>query len=83
MTVNTGGTDNLRFADAGGNGIDGGQIMAYLKSEYDIGGRTARGQVFTRSDGRWAEDMNLNAGTYRFVFERPGYATTSKEQEVA
>lgn len=80
---NTGGPDNLRATDSAGNGIDAVLVTAYITSEYADGSRVARGQVLTGTDGRWVEDMRLNAGTYRFVFTVDGRGTGSKIQEVA
>lgn len=80
---NTGGTDHLAFKTSGGDGIDGATVRAYVKSEYDAGTRTVRGQVMTGTDGRWIEDMMLDADTYTFVFTAPGYQTASIEQAVA
>jgi len=66
---NTGGVDNLRAVTIGGDGIDGVIILAYLKSEYDTGGRTLRGSSITKADGRWLYDMMLSSGlTYTLVF---------------
>lgn len=66
---NTGGVDNLRAVTALGVGIDNVVILAYLKTDYDAGGRTVKGASTTKSDGRWQHDMMLDAGfTYTLVF---------------
>jgi hypothetical protein len=77
---NTGGTDALLYS-YGGTGIDNGTIRAYLKSDYDAGTYTLRGQTVTGSDGRWAKPMYLNSGlTYTLTFEKPGaYGVTEQE----
>lgn len=70
---NTGGTDNLRFVTAGGQGIDGATITAYLASDYDAGAYVVRGQTMTKSDGRWVAQLRLNTGLeYVFRFEVVG-----------
>lgn|GEM_PF-2856804 len=80
----TGGTDNLRFVDGNGNGIDEATVTAFLASEYASNPLTAtpRGQVFTKSDGRWVNQMNLDSGSYVFVFEAPGFQATTKTATV-
>jgi hypothetical protein len=77
---NTGGTDALLYS-YGGTGIDNGTIRAYLKSDYDAGTYTLRGQTVTGSDGRWAKPMYLNSGlTYTLTFEKAGaYGVTEQE----
>lgn len=69
---NTGGTDNLR-AVASGVGIDNVEVTAFLASDFDAGVYTVRGRTVTRSDGRWAAPLRLNAGlTYVIRFQKVG-----------
>jgi len=71
-------TGNLAFKTAGGQGIGGAQVRAYLASEYNANPRTAtiRGQTITFNDGSWANNIDLNVGANIITFDAPGYATT-------
>lgn len=70
---NTGGTDNLRFVDGAGAGIEGATIMAYVKEDYDDGIFTMRGQAVTGADGRWMGNLMLDEDIeYTLVFYKPG-----------
>lgn len=79
----TGGADNLRYV-ASGVGVDDATVRAYLKADYDANVYTERGRTHTRSDGRWAEPMYLNAGlTYTVTFSKPGtYQVSTKDVTV-
>jgi hypothetical protein len=80
---NYGGEDELRIT-AGGVGVDGATIRAYLTVEYDSGTYTVRGTATTGSDGRWVEPMMLDAGDYTLVISKPGrYAASTVEVTVA
>lgn len=71
-------TGNLAFKTAGGQGIGGAQVRAYLASEYAANPNTAtvRGQTITLNDGSWANNIDLNVGAAIVTFDAPGYATT-------
>ena len=69
-TLDTNGDDLL--VTLGGDGLDEVAIRAYLKSEYDVGGRTVRGNAVTKSNGTWAGPMYLDAGTYTLTFSKGG-----------
>lgn len=70
---NTGGADNLRYVDGNGAGIEGAMVQAYVKSEYDAGTFTVRGQTTTKADGTWTANLMLNDGVaYTLVFYKPG-----------
>ncbi|HVS73088.1 MAG TPA: hypothetical protein VHQ47_17670 [Phycisphaerae bacterium] len=75
---NTGGTDALRVV-AGGVGIEGCTIRAYIKADYDAGLRVVKAEAATGDDGRWIEDMMLSAGTYTLTFSAPGYVLADQE----
>lgn len=82
VTHNYGGVDNLRYVHDSA-GVDGGTIRAYLKSEYDAGNYTIRGNAVTGSDGRWIAPIYLDADTYYLFFSKSGvYATTKVEVTV-
>jgi hypothetical protein len=80
----TGGTDNLRLVDPNGTGIGGAEIRAYLKADYDAGTLDLKDEAVTLTSGRWSTPMYLDAGTYTFVFAKPGIIrTVIKEQAVS
>jgi hypothetical protein len=82
VTANTGGVDNLRLVTAGGQGIDGAEVTAYTKAEYDADPKAAtpRGRTVTRSDGRFAVPLALNAGVaYTLTYNAAGYSLATKE----
>lgn len=79
---NTGGVDSLRY-EMMGIGINNAKIRAYLKSEYDVGTRQVRAESLTGSDGRWVQDMMLQALTYVITFDADGYLLAKVEVTVA
>ena len=84
---NTGGADNLAYKTAGGSGIEGADVIAYITKDYDegrTGPRYMRGWTTTDSNGRWDEPMFLDAGDYTFLFNKPGsYGPDTDEETVA
>ncbi|MBI5075629.1 MAG: hypothetical protein HZB62_10765 [Nitrospirae bacterium] len=81
---NTGSADNLRYTTALGAGISGATIKAYLKTDYDAGSRTdayVKGRTTTDVNGRWNNDLYLDAGyTYTVLFYKSGaYGPDTKE----
>ena len=79
----TGGPDALTYVTALGVGIDNAVITAYLKSEYDAGTRSPKGQTTTDVNGQWANDMRLDPETYIIEFYKQGeYGPDTVEVEV-
>jgi hypothetical protein len=70
----TGGADNLRLMQ-GGVAVDNAIVEALLSG-------TVRGTAYTDVNGRWANPMMLDAGTYTFRF-RKDLMTVTATQEVA
>ncbi len=69
----TGGADTFTVEDADGAGIENALVMAYVKTEYDAGTFTLRGQTTTKADGTWNTNLMLNEGIeYTLVFYKPG-----------
>ena len=71
----TGGSDNLTYLTAGAVGIEGAEILAYLKTDYDtgkLGSKYVKGESITDSNGQWASVMDLDAGTYTIQFYKAG-----------
>lgn len=64
---NYGGADALRYLTSGGIPIDNAEIVAFLKTDYDAGNwepAFEKGRTTTNVDGRWAQSLMLDAGTY-------------------
>ena len=69
----TGGADTLRYVDSGDNGIDNAFILAYLKTDYDLGNTSSsyiKGSAKTLPDGRWFAPIYVVSGTYILVFTK-------------
>jgi hypothetical protein len=66
---------NLTFQTSGGQGIGGALVRAYLSSEYSANpnAATARGQTLTLDSGAWANNMDLDPGSYSITFKADGY----------
>lgn len=89
VNADTGGADNLRLI-SGGIGVDGADVRAYLKSDFDAGkvawsfikGQTKTGPVnkadgFGAISGRMPRPMYLTPGaTYTIAFNKPGVLST-------
>lgn len=74
-------TDCLRFTLPGGVGADNVEVVAYLKSDYDAGAAgpdNRKGATFTGTDGRWAEPLMLDSGTYTIVANKSGYQAVAE-----
>ncbi len=70
---NTGGADALAYKTAGGAGIAGATVRAFLKSDYDAGTFTVRGEAKTDFNGRWTNKMRLFHGSvYTIEFGEAG-----------
>ena len=64
----TGGTDALRYLAPDSSPVDGGGIVAFLKSSYDAGNfALPLGSTETRSDGRWKAPLMLDAGVVHTI----------------
>jgi hypothetical protein len=72
-----GGIDALQVLYAG-VGADNARIIAYLKSDYDMGNTAARrGVTYTGPDGRWLQPLMLNSGAvYKLTIDVPGVTQT-------
>jgi hypothetical protein len=76
VNENTGGTDNLRYVDSGGNGVDNGSVEVYQ-------GNNLMGSTTTKADGRWLTSIYLDTGfTYRIDFYKQGVYQTSSRSVV-
>lgn len=80
----TGGADNLTYLTAGGLGVEGAEIKAYLKTDYDSGNKSSKyvkGESITDASGQWSTAMSLNTGyTYTIQFYKAGgYGPNTKE----
>ena len=53
-------------------GVAGVAIRAYLKTDYDLGRRTIRGETTSKDSGDWVADLRLNADTYVLEFAKQG-----------
>ncbi|HEX8915988.1 MAG TPA: hypothetical protein VF796_26815, partial [Humisphaera sp.] len=74
----TGGTDALRYV-AGGVGVGGAVVRAYVRADYDAGLYVERGRASTRDDGRWAGPIYLSAGVeYAVTFAKPSVYQLSR-----
>ena len=72
---NYGGADALTYQTAGGQGIAGATILAFLADDYNLGNRSAAyvlGRSTTDSNGRWTQSMGLGPGTYVLLYSKPG-----------
>jgi hypothetical protein len=79
-----GGAEALSFKTSGGAGIGDAKILAYLKSEYDVGTYTVRAQTVTDDNGAWESPMYLDSGlVYTLVYKHPGYALVTEEVTIA
>lgn len=73
INQDTGGADTYTVRNGSGAGIENALVMAYVKSEYDAGIFTLRGQTTTKADGTWNTNLMLNDGIeYTLVFYKPG-----------
>lgn len=80
----TTGANEFTYEDEEGSGIGGASIRAYLKTEYDAGTFTLRGETSTLDSGKWFANLDLNSGvTYAIRFEKPGlFGPTVKDMLV-
>jgi hypothetical protein len=69
---NTGGTDNLRYIDSSGNGIEGAQVLIYLATNWPSQPDLVQAAALTGPDGRWLSPAYVQSGTYVAVFTKIG-----------
>jgi hypothetical protein len=72
VNQNTGGTDNLRYVDSLGNGVDGATIVIFQATDWPANPQNALAVSTTGPDGRWTTPVYLPSGTYVAVFSKPG-----------
>ncbi len=75
VTHDYGGTDNLRYTRASGEGIAGATILVYRKADWDVAKRSADyvvASTTTLANGRWADTLMLDPGEYRLVYTLEG-----------
>jgi hypothetical protein len=72
INQNTGGTDNLRYVDSSGNGVEGANVMVYLATDWPGNPGNVQAQATTGPDGRWLAPGFVNHGTYVAVFAKVG-----------
>jgi hypothetical protein len=70
INQNTGGTDNLRYVDSTGNGVEGASIIIYLATDWPGNPTNAQATSTTGPDGRWLAPAFVNHGTYVAVFTK-------------
>jgi hypothetical protein len=69
---NTGGTDNLRYVDSSGNGVEGAQALIYLATNWPSQPDLVQAAALTGPDGRWLSPAYVQSGTYVAVFTKIG-----------
>ncbi|MGD0462177.1 MAG: hypothetical protein ABSB74_06790 [Tepidisphaeraceae bacterium] len=69
---NTGGTDNLRYVDSNGNGVEGAQVLIYLATNWPSQPDLVQAAAATGPDGGWLSPAYVQSGTYVAVFTKIG-----------
>lgn len=72
INQNTGGTDNLRYVDGSGNGIEGADVLIYLATNWPSQPDLVAAAATTGPDGRWLSPAYVQSGTYVAVFTKIG-----------
>jgi hypothetical protein len=72
INQNTGGTDNLRYVDSSGNGVEGANILIYLATDWPANPDRVQATAITGPDGRWLSPAFVDSGTYVAVFTKIG-----------
>jgi hypothetical protein len=72
INQNTGGTDNLRYVDGNGNGVEGAQVLIYLATNWPSQPNLVQATATTGPDGRWVSPTYVQSGTYVAVFTKIG-----------
>ena len=75
---NYGGADNLAYQNAINQPVVGATIHVFTKAVFDAAHpdlpnrANAVASTTTRANGRWSDALQLNAGDYAVIFEKPG-----------
>lgn len=74
---NYGGPDELVYTTAADCPVIGANIYLFPKAVFDVTGLNtpksqAAAKTTTRANGRWTESLNLEAGEYAVLYEKPG-----------
>ncbi len=69
---NTGGTDNLRYVNSSGNGVEGARVLIYLATNWPSQPDLVQAAAATGPDGRWLSPAYVQSGTYVAVFTKIG-----------
>ena len=72
INQNTGGTDNLRYVDSAGNGVEGANVVIYLATDWPANPDRVQATAITGPDGRWLSPAFVESGTYVAVFTKIG-----------
>jgi hypothetical protein len=72
INQNTGGTDNLRYVDSSGDGVEGANVLIYLATDWPANPDRVRATAITGPDGRWLSPAFVDSGTYIAVFTKIG-----------
>jgi len=77
-------TDNLRYLNNSGTGIDNASIVVFLKEDFNLGNKSSsfiKGSSTTKMDGRWSNPIYLDPNlTFVVQFFKQGeYQPTSIE----
>jgi hypothetical protein len=72
INQNTGGTDNLRYVDSTGNGVEDANVMIYLATDWPTQPTRVQANATTGADGRWLSPAFVQSGTYVAVFAKIG-----------
>jgi hypothetical protein len=72
INQNTGGTDNLRYVDSNGNGVEGANVLIHLASDWPGDPQEVQATAVTGPDGRWLAPAYVSSGTYVAVFTKIG-----------
>jgi len=74
INEDTGGTDNLRYVDPDGDGIEGAVVSVWVSSDYGLPGAVPVGITQTDVAGRWTNQVGVPPGdTYKIVLHKPSY----------
>jgi len=72
INQNTGGTDNLRYIDSAGNGVEDADVLVYLATDWPTQPTRVQAAATTGPDGRWLSPAFVQSGTYVAVFSKIG-----------
>jgi hypothetical protein len=72
INQDTGGTDNLRYVDTNGNGVEAANVLVYLMTDWPANPDQVQATAVTGPDGRWLAPAYVDSGTYVAVFTKIG-----------